>query len=83
MSKTTGSRVAHNPEMNCSRVRFMFCPKLRDLGAYIMSKTMGSRVAHIPEMDFILCERRGGRIGEKSVLLILQKNRSVQHTFEI
>jgi hypothetical protein len=28
-------------------------------------------------------ERRGGRIGEKSVVLILRKNRSVQHTFEI
>jgi hypothetical protein len=28
-------------------------------------------------------ERRGGRIGEKSVTLILRKNRPVQHTFEI
>jgi hypothetical protein len=28
-------------------------------------------------------ERRGGRIGEKSVVLILRKNRPVQHTFEI
>jgi hypothetical protein len=30
-----------------------------------------------------LFERRGGRTGEKSVTLILQKNRPVQHTFEI
>jgi hypothetical protein len=28
-------------------------------------------------------ERRGGRIGEKSVMLLLPKNRPVQHTFEI
>jgi hypothetical protein len=28
-------------------------------------------------------ERRGGRTGEKSVTLILRKNRPVQHTFEI
>jgi hypothetical protein len=28
-------------------------------------------------------ERRGGRIGEKSVVLILRKNRPVQHTFKI
>jgi hypothetical protein len=27
--------------------------------------------------------RRGGRIGEKSVLLLLPKNRPVQHTLEI
>jgi hypothetical protein len=28
-------------------------------------------------------ERRGGQTGEKSVTLILRKNRPVQHTFEI
>jgi hypothetical protein len=32
---------------------------------------------------FTLYERRGGRTGEKSVTLILRKNRPVQHTFEI
>jgi hypothetical protein len=32
---------------------------------------------------FIVFERRGGRTGEKSVTLILRKNRPVQHTFEI
>jgi hypothetical protein len=29
-----------------------------------------------------ITERRGGRIGEKSVVLILRKNRPVQHTFK-
>jgi hypothetical protein len=34
-------------------------------------------------LDHYAYERRGGRIGEKSVVLILRKNRSVLHTFEI
>jgi hypothetical protein len=39
----------------------------------------------LKRMDMLtLCsERCGGRIGEKSVILILRKNRPVQHTFEI
>jgi hypothetical protein len=31
----------------------------------------------------LVFERRGGRIGEKTVMLLLPKNRPVQHTFEI
>jgi hypothetical protein len=38
---------------------------------------------HIAQARGCPGERRGGRIGEKSVTLLLPKNRPVQHTLEI
>jgi hypothetical protein len=60
-----------------SKIVFIFAISTFNSGTFDFNEV------HNVQNLFWPIERRGGWIGEKSVVLILRKNRSVLHTFEI
>jgi hypothetical protein len=61
----------------------MFSSKLINLLLYLTQISIKRKLNSLQMLPIKPFERRGGRIGEKSVTLILRKNRPVQYTFEI